>query len=142
MNSPFAGRSSAGVTITRGIEVSKQNTVVSALLLTAMLITSLPARANIVGTEHMLTQDVRAASLSRIHGVLAREEVTAQLSAWGVAPDAVTQRVSALSDVELQELAASMGEDPAGGVLVVIGGLFVVLIILEFLGVTNVFRRT
>ncbi|MFU8814182.1 MAG: PA2779 family protein [Pseudomonadales bacterium] len=120
----------------------KRNTVVSALLLTAMLITSLPARADIVGTEQMLTQDARALSLSRIHNALARDEVAAQLSAWGVAPETVTQRVAALSDVELQQLAASMGEDPAGGVLVVIGALFVVLIVLEFLGVTNIFRRT
>jgi hypothetical protein len=120
----------------------KPNMAISALLLTAMLVTSMPARAAIVGTEQMVTQDARASSLSRIGTALARDDVVAQLNAWGVAPDAIEQRVSALSDIELQQLATSMEEDPAGGVLVVIGAVFVVLIVLEFLGVTNVFRRT
>jgi len=119
----------------------KSNAVVTALLLTAMLITSLPARASIVGTEQMVMQETRVASMSRIDSVLAKDEVAAQLAAWGVAPEAVAQRLAALSDVELQQLAASMGNDPAGGVLAVIGVVFVVLIILEVLGVTNIFRR-
>ena len=118
----------------------KSNAVMTALLLTAMLITSLPARASIVGTEQMVMQETRVASMSRIDSVLAKDEVAAQLAAWGVAPEAVAQRLAALSDVELQQLAASMGNDPAGGVLVVIGVVFVVLIILEVLGVTNIFR--
>lgn len=121
--------------------MNKDNRVVIALTLAAMLVTSMPASAGILGTEQMVTQEARAVALDRIENVLAGEAVAAQLEAWGVAPEAVSVRLAALSDVELQRLATSMESDPAGGVLVVIGVIFVVLIILELVGVTNIFRR-
>jgi hypothetical protein len=117
------------------------NSVVTALALAAMLATSFPATAGIVGTERMVEQETRSHTLDRIDAILAQETVSSQLLAWGVAPEAVRERVAALSDVELQQLAADMETDPAGGVLVVIGVVFVVLIILELIGVTNIFRR-
>lgn len=115
--------------------------VVTALALAGMLSASLPATAGIVGTEQMVQQEARTHTLNRIDGMLAKEAVAAQLKAWGVAPELVNERVAALSDTELQKLAADMENAPAGGVLVVIGVVFVVLIVLEVIGVTNIFRR-
>jgi hypothetical protein len=117
------------------------NAVVIALTVAAMLVTSLPATAGIVGTEQMVAQETRSHTLDRIDAVLAGEAVASQLEAWGVAPEMVRERMAAMSDVELQQLAANMEADPAGGALVVIGAVFVVLIILELLGITNIFRR-
>lgn len=111
-----------------------------AVTLAAMLVTSLPATAGIVGTEHMVVQETRSHTLDRIDVVLSGEAVASQLEAWGVAPEMVRERMAAMSDVELQQLAANMETDPAGGVLVVIGVVFVVLLILELTGVINVFR--
>lgn len=116
------------------------NGVVIALTLVAMLAASLPATAGIVGTEQMVAQELRTHTLDRIDAVLAGEDVASQLEAWGVAPEMVHERMAAMSDLELQQLAANMETDPAGGVLVVIGVVFVVLLILELTGVTNVFR--
>lgn len=121
--------------------MNKDNRIVIALTLAAMLVTSTPAGAGILGTEQMVAQEARAVALDRIENVLAGKVVAAQLEAWGVAPEAVSVRLAALSDVELQRLATSMETDPAGGVLAVIGVIFVVLIILELAGVTNIFRR-
>jgi hypothetical protein len=119
----------------------KSNTSVIALVLAATMITSsLPVHASIVGTEQMVTQETRATSLSRIESTLAGAEVAAQLEAWGVAPEAVAERVAAMSDIELQQLAETMETDPAGGVLAVIGLVFVVLLVLEVTGATNIFR--
>jgi hypothetical protein len=118
-----------------------RNGVVIALTLAAMLVTSLPATAGIVGTERMVAQETRSHTLDRIDVILAGETVASQLAAWGVAPDMVHERMAALSDAELRKLAANMETDPAGGVLVVIGVVFVVLLILELVGVTNIFRR-
>ncbi|TVS14316.1 MAG: hypothetical protein EA417_15245 [Gammaproteobacteria bacterium] len=115
-------------------------TSMMAVLVAAMLVGSWPAQAGIVGTEQMVSSEARAASLGRINSVLAGEEVAAQLEAWGVAPEAVAQRVAALSDAELQQLAASIETDPAGGVLAVIGVVFVVLIILHLTGFFRGFR--
>lgn len=118
-----------------------RNGIVIAITLAAMLVTSLPVTAGIVGTERMVAQETRSHTLDRIDVILAGEVVASQLEDWGVAPEMVRERMAALSDAELQKLAASMETDPAGGVLVVIGVVFVVLIILELVGVTNIFRR-
>lgn len=118
------------------------NAFVVALTLAAMLVTSLPATAGIVGTEHMVAQETRAQTLDKIDVVLAGETVAAQLAAWGVSPEMVKERMATMSDLELQQLAASMETDPAGGdVLAVIGVVFVVLFILEVTGVINIFSR-
>ncbi len=115
-------------------------TSMMAVLVAALLVATLPVQAGIVGTEQMVGTEARAASLTRINSLLASEEVAAQLEAWGVAPEAVAQRVAALSDAELQQLAASMETDPAGGVLAVIGIVFVVLIVLHLTGFFRGFR--
>jgi hypothetical protein len=118
-----------------------RNGIVIAFTLAAMLVTSLPATAGIVGTERMVAQETRAHTLDRIDGILAGETVASQLAAWGVSPELVQERMAALSDNELQQLSANMETAPAGGVLAVIGVVFVVLLILELTGVTNIFRR-
>ncbi|WP_405234522.1 PA2779 family protein [Lentisalinibacter salinarum] len=117
------------------------NSVVIALTLAAMLVSSLPARAGIVGTEQMVAQETRTHTLDRIEMILAQDTVASQLSDWGVAPEMVRARMAAMSDAELQQLAISMETDPAGGVLAVIGVVFVVLFILEMTGVTNIFTK-
>jgi hypothetical protein len=119
----------------------KRNGFTVALMVAAMLVVSTPSRAGIVSTEHMVAQVSQATALDRIEQVLAGEAVAAQMQAWGVAPEAVSARLAALSDLELQRLEARLGTDPAGGALVVIGAVFVVLIILELVGITNIFRR-
>ena len=119
-----------------------RNGIVIVITLAAMLATSLPATAGIVGTERMVALETRSHTLDRIDVVLAGDAVAAQLANWGVAPEMVRERMAAMSDAELQNLAASMEANPAGGnVLVVIGVLFVVLVILDLVGVTNIFRR-
>ncbi len=117
-----------------------KNISMMALLVAAMLLSTLPAHAGIVGTEQMVSEHARASSLDRIEQVLAGAEVAAQLEAWGVAPEQVAARVAGLSDIELAQLADTIETDPAGGVLVVIGAVFVVLIILQLMGVLNIFR--
>lgn len=121
--------------------MNKLNAAIANLVMAAMLVASMPAHAAIIGTEQMVTQETRAASLAKVETFMASEQVAAQLEAWGVAPEVVSARVAALSDAELQQLAANMETDPAGGVLVLIGVIFVVLIILELVGVTNIFNR-
>lgn len=120
---------------------------VLAVLVAAMTIASFPAHAvalpghagivGIVGTEQMVSQHARTAALDRIEQALAGAEVAVQLKAWGVGPEQVAQRVAAMSDIELAMLADTMETDPAGGVLVVLGVVFLVLIII---GALNVVR--
>jgi hypothetical protein len=99
------------------------------------------ARAAIVDTGSMM-RTARDADLATIHAQLAREEVRAQLSHFGVGPEAIDARLSTLSDSELATLAKRMQEAPAGkGVVVIAGVVFIVLLILELVGVIDIFKR-
>lgn len=122
--------------------MNKTQALIAGLAASAMLFAVLPvpALAAVVGTEQMMSRSGRASDLAAVDAFLARGEVRAQLQSWGVAPALVEQRVSALSDQELQELSLKIAEQPAGGdALAVIGVVFVVLLILELVGVTNIF---
>jgi hypothetical protein len=99
------------------------------------------AQAGIVDTA-VVVDGGRQAHLDLIQSRLQRDEVRAQLRRFGVAPEAVEQRLAVMSDGELQQLAKRMGDAPAGGdALAVIGIVFIVLMILEFVGVIDIFKK-
>jgi hypothetical protein len=59
---------------------------------------------------------VRPSDRDRILALLQRDEVRAQLEAYGVGPAEARARVESLSDREIARIAARLGEEPAGGV--------------------------
>lgn len=121
--------------------MNKVKQMLMGFLITAMMLGSMPARAGMIGTEQILVQDESTAALSTVQNFMAREQVSAQLAVWGVAPDAIADRVAGLSETELQQLASTIEGQPAGGsALAVVGIVFVVFIILELVGITNIFR--
>ena len=121
--------------------MNKVKQMLMGFLVTAMMLGSMPARAGMIGTEQILVQDESAAALSTVQNFMAGEQVSAQLAAWGVPPDAIAERVAGLSETELQQLASTIEAQPAGGsALAVVGIVFVVFIILELVGITNIFR--
>ena len=100
------------------------------------------ASAVMLGTQTALSIEHRVEQIDRISRWLMRDEVSAELIQLGVEPSQAQKRVAAMSDAELQHLSQRIHNLPAGGgVLEVIGIVFVVLIILELLGVSNVFSR-
>ena len=102
----------------------------------------LVARAELVGTLQAVESSTRAQDLAQVGGELAREEVRMQMSALGVDPAAIDARVARLTDPELRTLAERMQQMPAGGdALAVIGIVFLVLLILEAVGVIDVFKK-
>lgn len=101
-----------------------------------------PANAALLGTEALVAAERQQSQRERVDAFLAREDVTAQLEAWGVAPEAAEQRVAVMTDAEIAELAQAIEQQPAGsGALEVIGVVFLVLLILELVGVIDVFSR-
>jgi len=101
------------------------------------------ASAALIGTPDYLAAEARAGHLAEIDAALSRADVQAQLVALGVDPADAATRAAALSDAELAEVAAQMQTLPAGGdsFLAVVGIVFVVLIILELTGVTDIFKK-
>ncbi len=113
-------------------------------LLSACLIgLPLQAQAAVIGTQDFMAdtpvqvEDARTRVLASIQ----RSEVRDQLLALGVSPEAVELRLNQLSDTELAQLDRQMASLPAGaGVVELVGVVFIVLIILELVGITNIFN--
>lgn len=99
------------------------------------------APAGMIGTAYILDDESRAASVSRIEVLLAREDVARQLAAFGVDQALVVERLNGLSHAELLELEGQLDSQVAGGDIIgLIGAVFVVLLILELVGVTDIFK--
>jgi hypothetical protein len=100
------------------------------------------ARAEVIGAEQFMSVTERRVMVDRVDAVLARSEVQKELERLGVDPDQTGARIAALSDQELQSLAHDLEELPAGGsALGTIGIVFIVLLILELVGVINIFNK-
>lgn len=115
---------------------------------TWMLFTVLPVgpvSAALIPTGEILPQEGPAeAAREKIRSLLAREEVQASLRAQGIDPGEAQARVAALSDAEVREIARRIDALPAGsgavGVLVTaILIVFLVLLLTDLLGLTDVF---
>ncbi len=99
------------------------------------------APAGMIGTAYLLDDESRAASLSRIEVLLARDDVARQLQAFGVERGMVLERLNGLSHAELLKLEGQLDSQVAGGdIIALIGAVFVVLLILELVGVTDIFK--
>jgi Na+-transporting NADH:ubiquinone oxidoreductase subunit NqrC len=121
----------------------RRNTLV-AVLASSLLAASLQssAYAGVISTQQYLTTLDREATLVRIDAVLARAEVRSKLEQYGVDPVAADARIAALTDQELELLATELESLPAGGdLLAVVGIAFIVLLILELVGVIDIFNK-
>ena len=100
------------------------------------------AQAGLIGTLQAVEADTRAQDLATVSAALARDQVREQFVALGVDPAEVEARVAVLTDAELRSLAGQVAEAPAGGsALAVIGVVFLVLLILEAVGVIDIFKK-
>ena len=101
------------------------------------------ASAALFSTEQTVTASERDERIERIDEVLAREDVRRKLVELGVDPDEARLRVAALSDMEMQQLEAGINALPAGGdsVFLVLGVVFLVLLVLEVVGVIDIFKK-
>jgi hypothetical protein len=120
----------------------KEMLVALLVLSTGLLGMPVVGMAAPIGTDTLVQLDQRGELLSRIQTRLAQDDVRVQFLTRGVSPAEVDARIAALSTQELQMLSLQLDELPAGGgALAVIGVVFLVLLILELVGVTNVFTK-
>lgn len=100
------------------------------------------AGAGVIGTEAAIEMQERSERIERINSVLAKQKVQQEMLRLGVDPEAAQARIASLSDSELQQLEARMNDLPAGadGALTVLGIVLLVLLVLELVGVTDVFK--
>lgn len=126
------------------VTVVLKKLVVTLMVCNILILGLTPAvEARLIGTQEALQMTQREEQLDRISRIFFRSEVQEQMLAYGVEPKDVKDRLAVLTDEELRQLANRLQDMPAGGdsVLAVVGLIFVVLIILELVGVTNIFTK-
>lgn len=112
-----------------------------------MLIVSIPCQsvlAALINTETVMNSIPGDEIRDQLKQFLAREDVRAALIAYGIDPMEAKKRIDTLSDDEVIRISDLIDQLPAGGgavefLLVVILALFLVLVILDLTGVTDVF---
>jgi hypothetical protein len=106
------------------------------------------AMAALVGTENVLDANRVQNARELVRNLMAREDVQSALINQGIDPQEARARAEALSDVEALRLADMIDSLPAGGasaLWIIVGSLlivFLVLLITDILGYTNVFPFT
>ena len=130
--------------------MKKLGRILSPLLILALVLGSVSVSAaplapvgDLISTQEALSSERADADRERIHEILARDDVQAQLVAQGVDLAEVEARVAALSDAEARQMADQLEEMPAGASVVgALFAVFVILLVTDILGLTNVFPFT
>ena len=98
------------------------------------------AQAGMIAPSTYAQQNVTTDAHQQLHDFLARDDIRAELVKLGVDPVAAKARVDALTAEEAALAAERMPEMPAGGNVVgAIVFIFLVLLITDLLGLTDVF---
>ncbi len=98
------------------------------------------AKAAIIGTDAVVNAENIQQQRAHISSLLNRDHVKTYLAARGVDPAYLQSRVDSLSDAEVDALATRLDRLPAGGDLLTIALIaFIVLVILDAVGVTDIF---
>lgn len=121
--------------------------VVVRLMAMVMVVVSLPigyAQAGMVTTDQVLEAAELEQTREDVIEFLAREDVRQQLEALGVDPDEALARAENMTDAEVMQIAGQLeqlpaGQDALGTVLGVVIVIFLVLLVTDILGLTNVF---
>lgn len=99
-----------------------------------------PALAAMIPNHQIIETGQSSLDKNTLLATMARADVQAQLVSLGVSPEDVIQRVDQMTQQELAQLNQKMAELPAGsGVLGFILVVFIVLVITDIIGATNVF---
>jgi hypothetical protein len=114
---------------------------ISLMLVAAMVgAQALPVQAAMIGTDTLVQQAQQQFDREQLVQVLERDEVQQQLVAMGVDLEDAKQRVAQMTDSEIQQLNAQLGELPAGGdVLGIALVVFLVFVITDVIGATDIF---
>lgn len=110
---------------------------------TALLGVPSAALAGIVTTDEAISTQALSANRDKVQSFIDRDDVQRGLLSQGVSNQLAVQRVKAMSDVEVAQLAGRIDQAPAGGdVLGVLFTLFIVLLVTDILGFTKIFPFT
>lgn len=117
------------------------------LMATVMVLVSLPfgyAQAGMVTTDQVLDAAAVTQTREKVVEFLAREDVRQQMEMLGIDPDDASVRASSMTDAEVMQIAGQLDQLPAGqdALSAILGAfllVFLILLITDILGLTNIF---
>ena len=106
--------------------------------------TAVTAKAGIIGTETIINTVQGEKSRSRVMSFLDRQDVIDVLVQKGINPEDAKSRVASLTDQEISQICKNLDQLPAGGdgfgaLLGAAVLIFLVLLVTDILGFTDVF---
>jgi hypothetical protein len=119
--------------------------LVSTCLIVCITASGFPiaAQARIVATDEITAPAQASTSRDTVSRFLARDDVRQAILGQGVSPQAAAERVAAMSDTEVAQLAGRIEQAPAGGdALGILFTVFIVLLVTDIMGLTKVFPFT
>lgn len=121
---------------------AKPLSVVLALSTLLLGVSTSTASASMVPTTHILHARDAQRDRQKVLAFLSRSEVQQQMERMGVNAQQAQARVAAMSDAQVHALAGRINQMPAGGDAGILGiafAVFVVLLVTDILGFTDVF---
>lgn len=120
---------------------------ISILVTILMLLLTLPyqtALAAMIETETVIDMDRGQEARAYLNSIIVREDIQAMFRSQGIDPMEAKARINSLSDAEVMRLYDQIEQLPAGGsdlgiVLGTIAVIFIVLLVTDILGFTDVF---
>jgi len=112
-----------------------------------MMAVSMPlgaVQAALISTDRVIDKSEIAAERAQVAAFLARDDVRRHLQTMGVNPDEAAARIAVMSDTEVRQVAARIdelpaGQDVAGALISAALIIFLVLLVTDLMGVTDVF---
>lgn len=114
------------------------------ITLSIFSIISAPAHSTMINTGEILKRSQHDLSKKSLNTFLDRSEVQKYLVAWGVNPEEAKARVDSLTDEEIDNISSRIDQLPAGGDAIgaIVGAaliVFIILLVTDILGFTDVF---
>ena len=121
--------------------------LLASMLMVSTTLMGLPvvAHAGLISTEELVSFAPSSLHSNRdkVTVFLSRDDVRGALERHGVSSAAAIDRVQAMTDVEIAQLASRVDQAPAGGdVLGLLFTVFIVLLVTDILGLTKIFPFT
>lgn len=105
-----------------------------------VLLPLMPAQAAMLGNDRIISEQQIALDRAKILETFDQEFTRQQLETWGVSPEMARERINSLSGQELANINRQLNELKAGGnVLGILLIIFIVFIITDALGATDIF---
>jgi hypothetical protein len=112
------------------------------ILAAVMLMTTLLsgyAQAGMVSTQNLINHGSESYSQEQLQTAMASDELRSQLADLGVDAAQLSDRIASLTPAEIVQLNTELENQPAGGIVSILVGIFVLFVITDMLCATDLF---